>query len=112
MTDKILVLCTCGLVEEARRLAGALIEERLAACINIVPGIQSVYRWQGAVEEANEVMLLIKTSQELFERLASRIRALHSYEVPEVIALSVATGSEAYLSWFGDALKPELDRAR
>lgn len=104
MTDKIVVLCTCGGDEEAQRLARALVEDRLAACVNIVPGIQSVYRWQGAVEEAGEVLLLIKTSRGLFDQVCAKIRALHSYELPEAIALSIEGGSEPYLAWLAGGL--------
>ncbi len=93
------VLCTCSSLEEARRIARSLIEGRLAACVNIIPGVESIYRWNGAVETANESLLLIKTSPERLPALQARILELHSYDVPEVIALSVGDGSEPYLAW-------------
>jgi periplasmic divalent cation tolerance protein len=110
MTDKIVVLSTCGSSEEAQRLAHGLVEKRLAACVNIVPGVRSVYHWKDAIEEEEEVLLVIKTSRPLLDELRSEIERLHSYEVPEVIALQVVDGSEAYLAWLGRELahKPSL----
>jgi len=99
MTDKIVVLSTCGSVEEAGRIARELVEKRLAACVNIVSGVRSIYRWKGAVEDDGEVLLVIKSSRALFERLRAEIEKLHSYEVPEVIAVPVVDGSERYLAW-------------
>ena len=104
MTDKIVVLSTCGSAEEARKLARALVESRLAACVNIVPAIESVYRWQGTVEAAEELLLAIKTSRSLFDQVSAKIRELHSYELPEVIALAVEDGSPAYLNWLSESL--------
>lgn len=83
----------------ARRIARALVEERLAACVNLVPGVRSIYRWEGAVQEEGEVWLVMKTHAERVDELVARVRALHSYEVPEVIALPVVAGSEPYLRW-------------
>jgi periplasmic divalent cation tolerance protein len=99
MTDKIVVLSTCGSAEEAERLARRLVEERLAACVNVISGARSFYRWKGAIERADEFLLVIKTSQGLFERLRAVLEAEHSYELPEVLALPVAEGSPAYLNW-------------
>jgi periplasmic divalent cation tolerance protein len=104
MTDKIVVLSTCGSPEEGQRLAHALVEKRLAACVNIIPGMRSVYRWHNeagkdVVEEEEEVLLVIKTSRALLAELRTEIERLHSYDVPEVIALSVVDGSEGYLAW-------------
>lgn len=99
MTDKILVLTTCASEEEARRIARALVERRLAACVNVLSGLRSVYRWKGAVEEESECLLLIKSRRDLFEALRAAIEALHSYELPEVLALAVVEGAEAYLGW-------------
>jgi len=87
MSDKIVVLSTCGSAEEAASIARALVERRLAACVNIVPGVRSVYRWKGAVEEAGEWLLIVKSSQALFERLEEELRRMHSYETPEIVAL-------------------------
>jgi periplasmic divalent cation tolerance protein len=99
MTDKIVVFNTCGSKEEAVKVARALIEARVAACVNVIPQIMSVYRWQGQIEEAAEWLLVIKTSRELFEKVQAVIQAAHSYEVPEVIALPIADGSAGYLAW-------------
>jgi periplasmic divalent cation tolerance protein len=108
MSDKIVVLSTCGSPQEAQRLAHALVEKRLAACVNIVSGIRSVYRWKDAIEDEEEVLLVIKTSRPLFEELRNEILRLHSYEVPEVIALEVVDGSEGYLAWLDRELRPNV----
>lgn len=99
MPDALLVLCTCPAAESAARIARTLVDERLAACVNRLPGVASVYRWQGEVHEDSEVLLLIKTRRELFEPLRARLVALHPYDVPEVIALEVAAGHAPYLEW-------------
>ncbi|MBK3737383.1 divalent cation tolerance protein CutA [Azospirillum brasilense] len=94
---------TAGPRDEARRIGRALVEERLAACANIFDGMTSIYRWQDAIEEANETVLIAKTRAELFDRLAARVRELHSYEVPCVVELRVGRGNPAYLDWLRDA---------
>jgi periplasmic divalent cation tolerance protein len=99
MTDKIVVLSACESPKEAHRLARALVEKRLAACVNIVPGVRSVYHWKDAVEESEEVLLVIKSSRSLLEELRGEIERLHSYDLPEVLAIPVVDGSEAYLAW-------------
>jgi len=99
MTDKIVVLSTCAGVEEAEKLARLLLEERLAACVNIVPGSRSFYWWKGAIESSGECLLLVKSSRGLFDRLRAAIEKAHSYEVPEVLALPIVDGSEQYLDW-------------
>jgi periplasmic divalent cation tolerance protein len=100
MTDKIVVLATCGSVKEARRIARALVEGGLAACVNIVQGpVESIYRWKGRVESAKERLVIIKTSRRRFAGIEREIRRLHSYQVPEIIALPVAQGSRNYLAW-------------
>ncbi len=104
MTGKILVLSTCGSAEEADSIARALVERRLAACVNVVPNLRSIYRWKGAIEQAPEQLLLIKTTRALFERLEAELRSLHSYEVPEVLAFDIAAGSEPYLAWIDECL--------
>ena len=99
MTEKILVLSNCGSEEEARRVARALVEARVAACVNIVPGIQSVYHWQGAIQEDPEWMLVIKSTRPMFDSLAAELRKIHSYQVPEVLAIPVIAGDQNYLDW-------------
>lgn len=99
MTDYRLVLTTAGSQEEAQKIAHALVQRQLAACVNIVPGIHSVYRWQGKVEEAQELLLLIKTKASAIDRVCSAIKQLHSYEVPEAVVIGIEAGSSAYLSW-------------
>ena len=105
MTDKRIVLCTAGSEEEARKIARGLVEQRLAACVNIVPQIESIYRWEGKVESAREWLLLIKTTVERFPDVRDAIRELHSYEVPECISISVEDGSAAYLEWIGQSVQ-------
>ena len=102
MPEFIVVLVTVGSATEGERLAHALVEERLAACVNRIPGVQSVYRWQGKVEQSAEELLVIKTRADLFAALEKRVRELHSYSVPEVIALPIVSGSENYLRWLGE----------
>jgi len=99
MTDALVVLVTAPSAEKAAELARALVEERLAACGNVVPGLRSIYRWQGKVEDEAEALLVLKTTRARFEALRERILALHPYEVPEVLALPVEAGSAAYLAW-------------
>jgi periplasmic divalent cation tolerance protein len=99
MTDKVVVLTTCASQEQADRLARHLIEHRLAGCVNILPAARSVYRWKDQIEEATELVLVIKSRRDVFGKLREAIEHLHTYEVPEVIALPVVDGSEAYLNW-------------
>jgi len=105
MTDKIIVFSACGSEEEAARIARALVESRAAACVNIVPGLRSIYRWKGAVEDASEWLLLIKTTRERFDRLRAEFRSLHSYEVPELVAIPIVDGLEPYLSWISESVE-------
>lgn len=105
MTDKRIVLSTAGSKEEARKIAQALVDRRLAACVNVVGPIHSIYRWKAAVESASEHLLIIKTRAETFPRVRDAIRELHSYEVPECIMLSIEAGSEDYLEWIEESLK-------
>ncbi len=102
--DEIVVLTTADAAEAAHRIATSLVNAGEAACVNIIPGIRSIYRWQGRVCDEAEVLLLIKTTRGFFEAVRSRIRALHSYEVPEIIALPLAAGDAAYLNWIGAQL--------
>ena len=99
MTDKLLVLTTAGSENEARKLARAVIERKLAACVNIVPRIHSVYRWEGRVEDAEECLLIIKTTKNAEQQVRSTIKELHSYELPESLAIGVDGGSQEYLHW-------------
>lgn len=103
MTTFGVVLVTAGSEEEARAIAHALVQERLAACVNFTP-IQSVYTWQGEIQQDQEWQLLIKTDLANFDQLAARIQALHSYDVPEIIALPIQQGSAAYLNWISGSL--------
>ncbi len=104
MNDKKIVLTTAGSREEAEKIAQALVERRLAACVNLVGPIHSVYRWQGKMESAVEYLLLVKTTAQRFEAVASAIRELHSYELPECIELPIEAGSEEYLKWIEDSV--------
>jgi periplasmic divalent cation tolerance protein len=104
MTDKIVVLSTCGSAPEAERLARRLVEEHFAACVSIVAPVKSFYRWKGAIEAAEEWLLVIKTSREKFDSLRVMLEGAHSYEVPEVLALPVVAGSPNYLAWLDQEL--------
>ncbi len=95
----LLVLVTAPTPEKAAELARALVSERLAACGNVVAGVRSIYRWEGAVQDESEALLLLKTTAGRFEQLRDRVLALHPYHVPEVVALSIEAGSRAYLDW-------------
>ena len=99
----VVVLVTTSSAEEGAHLGRALVEERLAACANVIGPIRSIYRWQGAVEEAEEHLVVLKARAADVPALAARVRALHSYEVPEVLALPVTAGSAPYLAWLADA---------
>ncbi len=102
--SEILVLSTADTLELAQKIALALVEAREAACVNIVPGIRSIYRWEGKVCNEGEFLLMIKSSEERFEALRNRIRMLHSYQVPEIIALPLAFGDSDYLNWLRSCL--------
>ena len=97
--EVLLVFSTFGNEEEARRVGRLLVEEELVACANILPGIESIYRWKGEIETGHEILMLLKTTRGSYGRLESRLKALHSYEVPEIIAVPVAAGLPAYLRW-------------
>ena len=102
----LLVLCTCPTRECAQAIARSLVEQRLAACVNLLPSVQSVYRWQGAVETAEETLLLIKTQAERLEELKVHVLMLHPYELPEIIAVTIDSGLDRYLNWIGDETRP------
>lgn len=101
MTDALIVFCTCSSHAEAATLAHTIVGEGAAACVNIVPAIESVYGWEGKIETAHEVLLLVKTTRSLFPALRDLLIRLHSYDTPEVIAVPVSDGSAKYLSWLG-----------
>lgn len=107
MTNKRIVLSTAGSEEEARKIAHHLVENRLAACVNIVPRVESVYRWEGKVEANREFLMVIKTSTEKFPELRDAILELHSYDLPECVALRVEDGSAEYMEWLEESLRNE-----
>jgi periplasmic divalent cation tolerance protein len=102
MSDKKIVLTTVGSREEGQKMARALVERQLAACVNVVGPMDSVYRWKGAVETAVEWLLVIKTAAGQFERLRAAIQELHTYELPECVEIAIEAGSEEYLRWIGE----------
>lgn len=99
-------LTTCGSEEDAARLAKELVGRRLAACVNIVPGVRSFYWWDGSVQEDGEVLLVMKTRVEVLHDLEAAVQELHSYDVPEFVVLPIAEGSAAYLRWIDDNVRP------
>jgi periplasmic divalent cation tolerance protein len=101
----IVVFCTVGSEENAHQIANALVEDKLAACVNVIPGLLSFYRWQGMIHRDQEWLLMIKSTEEAFEKLEQRIKELHTYTVPEIIALPVIQGSMDYLNWMGENVK-------
>jgi len=105
MTDQRLVLSTAGSHDEARQIAHALVEKKLAACVNIVPQIESIYRWKENVEQAQEWLLLIKTTATAFPAVRDAINKLHSYELPECICVTIEDGSAPYLKWIADSVE-------
>ena len=105
MKQACIVLSTAGSQEEARKIAQSLVERQLAACVNIVPQVDSVYRWQGKIEIANEWLLVIKTLEANFSRVCDGIKELHSYELPECIKLEISGGSQKYLEWIEENVK-------
>ncbi len=104
MTDKVVVLVTCGSNEEAERIARVLVEAQLAACVNILGPVRSIYRWEGKLNDDQEVLLLIKTSRSLFDQVRRAVEKAHSYEVPEVICLPIIDGASNYLNWLTDSV--------
>ena len=99
MSEPIIVFVTCGSEEEAEKIANSLVDERLAACVNIISPIRSIYRWEGKIWDEKEWLLIIKTQKRRFAELEKKVKSLHSYSVPEIIALPIAEGSTAYLKW-------------
>jgi periplasmic divalent cation tolerance protein len=107
MTDKRIVLVTAGSEEEAKKIARALVERRLAACVNIIPQVLSIYRWQGKLAEDREWILLVKTTAAAFDRVRQAIAELHSYDLPECICLTIEDGSANYLQWIAESVTPD-----
>jgi periplasmic divalent cation tolerance protein len=106
MTDKIVVLSTCASAEEAERIARLLVERQAAACVNVIPGMRSYYRWKDSIEESSEFLLIIKSSRELFDIVRTELVKAHSYELPELIVLPIIDGSPEYLGWIDSVLAP------
>lgn len=104
MTDKVLVLTTAGTQAEAQTIAKQLVESRLAACINLIPRIQSVYRWKGKLESTEEYLLIIKTSKARATSVEAAIKEIHSYDLPECIVVPLENGSEEYLKWIEESV--------
>lgn len=107
MTDKIVVFTTCETLADAERISKSLVELRLAACVNILPGVSSVYRWQHKIEQNQELLLVVKTRRGLFDKLRAHLESIHPYEVPEVVAIGVVDGAEGYLNWMDKELLPD-----
>ncbi len=105
--EMLLVLSTFGSAEEARRVARTLVEEHLAACANLLPPVHSIYRWKGDIEEATEVLVLLKTNLSRYWLLEARLRELHSYELPEIVAFRAHSGLPTYLRWVDDSCVPQ-----
>ena len=103
----LVVLCTFPDRETAQRIATALVDQRLAACVNLVPGVQSIYRWQGKVESAEEVLAVMKTTVEVYPQLEAKLKELHPYDVPEIVALPVERVQEGYAKWVEEMTEPE-----
>ncbi len=110
MTDKIVVFITSANRGESKKIAKALVEQKLAACVNITPPIESIFRWQGKVCDEREFLLVVKSRRELFPEIRNAVLKLHSYKVPEVICLPIVDGSEDYLQWIADSVKVRSPR--
>ncbi len=111
MTDKVVILVTVSNLRESKKIAKHLVESKLAACVNVSAPLRSVYRWKGKLAEERELLLIIKSTRELFSEIQAAVRKLHSYTTPEIICLPIVDGSEDYLKWVGDAVKPGDSRA-
>ena len=107
MSDELIIFVTAPNEDEARRIADALVNEQMAACVNIVGGVESIYRWQGRVEHDRELLLIIKSRAGRYADLERRVKELHSYTTPEVIAFRIERGSQEYLDWIRDSTSPQ-----
>jgi periplasmic divalent cation tolerance protein len=105
MSEFMVILVTCGSEEEALSIARTLVEERLAACVNLVSPVRSIYRWEGKIWDEEEWLLIIKTQRQRFEELEEKVKSLHSYAVPEIIGLPIVEGSSSYLEWLEEMTK-------
>ncbi|HUZ47589.1 MAG TPA: divalent-cation tolerance protein CutA [Terriglobia bacterium] len=106
MTDKVVIMVTARSRRECRKIARKLIDEKLAACVNITAPVQSVYRWEGKVTQDKEFLMFIKTTRDLFAEIATEISLIHSYHTPEIICLPIIDGSQNYLQWVGESVRP------
>ena len=100
--ELIIVLVTCGSEEEALKISRSLVEERLAACVNLISPVRSIYRWEGEIWDEKEWLLMIKTQRKRFKEIEAKVKSLHSYSVPEIIALPIIAGSSSYLAWLAE----------
>ena len=107
MVQPIVALLTFPSPDEANRIAAVLVDEHLAACVNVLPGVRSLFFWEGSRNEAEEVLAVVKTTQQRFAELAARVRQLHSYSVPEIIALPIVAGDKPYLKWLADTVSSQ-----
>ena len=106
--NALLVLSTFGTADEARRISRTLVEERLVACANLIPQVESIYRWKGEVETSAEIMVVFKTTTDRYDQVEDRIRELHPYEVPEIISIRLDAGLPAYLTWIDQSCLPAM----
>ncbi len=105
MTGNKIVLTSVGSHEEALNIARALVDQKLAACVNVISGVDSIYRWEGKIEQAKEWLLMIKTTADAFERVRDKIKELHSYELPECVCIGIEDGDANYLKWIAESVK-------
>jgi periplasmic divalent cation tolerance protein len=105
MSNPIVIFVTCGSEEEGLKIANALVEGHLAACVNLISPIRSIYRWEGKIWDEKEWLLIIKTQKDRFEELEKKVKSLHSYSVPEIISLPISEGSSSYLKWIKESTK-------
>jgi periplasmic divalent cation tolerance protein len=109
VTDKVVIMVTASSRRECRRIARRLIEEKLAACVNITQPIQSIYRWEGKIDNSKEFLMFIKTNRDLFPQIRAEIALVHSYHTPEIICLPIIDGSPNYLQWVSDSVRPAVE---